>query len=105
MIEPIVTRLTGVSFGDCQSNIRKWGCADIGTFAVIRELDNTHDPNAVRVSLFGLHDVGYLPRRIAQDIAPLIDSGRTFIAEFVRRNEYAPYDRIGLTVRIVETTG
>lgn len=104
MIQPFITKLNGVTFGDCQANIRQWGCDDIGTFAVIREPDNPHDPNAVRISLFDLYDVGYLPARVAQDIAPLMDEGRTFLAEFVCRNEYAPYERVGLTVRIVETT-
>ena len=104
MFIPIETKLAGVSFDDCQANIRQWGCADIGTFAIDREPDNPHDPNAVCVSLFGIHKMGYLPKSVAQRIAPLMDEGRTFIAEFVCINEYAPYDRVGLTVRIVETT-
>ena len=33
-----------------------------------------------------------------------MDEGRTFLAEFVCRNEYPPHKRIGLTVKIVETT-
>jgi len=37
-------------------------------------------------------------------MAQLIDSGRTFLAEFICINEWPPYDTIGLTVRIVETT-
>ena len=104
MFQPIQTKLAGVTFDDCQGNIRQWGCPDIGTYAVIREPNNPHDPNAVRVSLFDIYDMGYLPRPVAQSIAPLLDAGRTFLAEFVCRNEYAPYKRIGLTVRIVETT-
>jgi hypothetical protein len=104
MFQPFTTRLAGVTFGDCQANIRKYGCPDIGTYAVIREPDNPNDPNAVRVSLFGIHEMGYLPSRVARSLAPLMDSGRTFLAEFVCRNEYAPYDNVGLTVRIVETT-
>ena len=96
--------MAGVTFGDCQKNIQQYGYPDIGTFALIREPENPHDPNAVRVSLFGIHDMGYLPKSEAQKIAPLLDEGRTFIAEFVRRNEYPPYERVGLTIRIVETT-
>jgi hypothetical protein len=110
MFKPFTTRLAAVTFNDCQANIRQWGCRDIGSFAVIREPDNPYDepdnpydPDAVRVSLFGIHDMGYLPRLVAQRIAPLMDEGRTFLAEFVCVNEYAPYANIGLTVRIVET--
>ena len=104
MFKPFTTRLAGVSFDDCQANIHKWGCPDIGSYAVIREPENPHDPNAVCISLFGIHDMGYLPRSVASRIAPLMDAGRTFLAEFVRRNEYPPYERVGLTVRIIETT-
>jgi len=101
--KPITTKLVGVTFNNCQENIRQWGCSDIKAFPLIREPDNPHDPNAVRVSLFSKHDVGYLPRAIAQEIAPLMDSGRNFLAEFVRINEWHTYETVGLTVRIVET--
>ena len=104
MFKPIITILTGVSFDDCQANIKKWGCADIATFSLDREPNNPHDPNAVCVSLFGLHKMGYLPKAVAKSIAPFMDEGRTFIAEFVCRNECSSYDMVGLTVRIVETT-
>jgi hypothetical protein len=104
MFKPIITKLAGVSFDDCQANIKYWGCADIATFSVDREPDNPYDPNAVCVSLFGLHKLGYLPKAVAQRIAPLMDTGRSFLAEFVCRNECAPHDRVGMTVRIVETT-
>ena len=104
MIKPFYTRLAGVTFDDCQANIKQWGCPDIGTYALVREPNNPHDRNAVRVSLFGIHDMGYLPRNQAARLAPLMDDGRTFLAEYVHRNEYAPYENVGLTVRIVETT-
>ncbi len=103
MIEPITTKLAGVSFGDCQDNIKEWGCIDTGTYAVVREHNNKHDSNAVKVSLYGMFTMGYLPRHIATILAPLMDAGRNFLAEFVGRNEYAPYVNVGLTVRIVET--
>ncbi len=104
MFRPITTKLAGVSYGKCQENIKKWGCADIGTYAVVRDRDNPHDPNAVRVSLFGSFDMGFLPRDVARVLAPMMDAGRTFLAEFVSRNEYRSDQWVGLTVRIVETT-
>jgi len=103
MFQPITIKIAGMSFNDCQKNIRQWGCADIGTYAVIREPDNPYDKNAVRVSLFGIHEMGYLPSSVARKVAPLMDTGRTFLAEFICRNEYGSYQNIGLTVRIVET--
>ena len=104
MFKPIETKLAGVSFDNCQANILQWGCTDIGTFALEREPDNPHDPNAIRVSLFGIYHMGYLPRDAAQRIAPLMDTGRHYLAEFVRVTRYPPYERVGMMVRIVEST-
>ena len=102
----IQTKLAGVSFGDCQTNIRKWGCPDIGWYGLYREPDNKYDPNAVFVALFGVHKMGYLSKEIAAKIAPLMDGDRYFLAQFVRINEFPEItNTIGLTVRIVETTG
>ena len=104
MFQSITTKLSGVSFGNAQENIRKFGCRDIMTYALIREPKNTHDPNAIRVCLFDLFFLGYVPKHIAKSLAPLMDSGRTFLAIFVQRNECSYYDTVGMTIKIVETT-
>ena len=104
MFKPIITKLAGVSFGQAQHNIRQWGCADIGTYALIRKPDNPHDPNAIRVSLFGIHYMGYLPKMVAIQLASLMDAGRSFLAKFVRINKFLPHKMVGMTIRIVETT-
>ena len=96
-----IIKLAGVTVGDAQENIRKFGCKDIGSFALVREPDNPHDPNAIRVELAGLY-LGYVPRHIAKDLAPQMDAGRRFIALFVNRNEHPLFDKVGLTVKIVE---
>ena len=101
---PITTRLTGVSYRDAQPNIRQFGCAAIGTYALIREPGNEFDMNAIEVSLGGVWFMGYVPARLAKILAPKMDAGRTFIAEFVSRNEASGRELVGLTVRIVETT-
>jgi hypothetical protein len=102
-LSPIQTRLAGVTFNDCQANIRKWGCADIGYFSLEREHDNPHDHNAV--SVWFLNDrLGYLQKTVAEKLAPVMDAGRSFSAEFVCRNECTPYEIVGVTIRIVETT-
>jgi hypothetical protein len=104
MFQSQIVKLTGVSFRDAQQNIRQFGCAAIGTYALIREADNPHDPNAIQVSLGGVWFMGYVPSRLAKILAPMMDAGRTFIAEFVCRNEAPGRELVGLTVRIVETT-
>jgi hypothetical protein len=103
-LTPITARLSGVSFRDAQPNIRQFGCAAIGTYALIREPENQFDPNAIQVSLGGVWFMGYVPSRLAKILAPMIDAGRTFLAEFVCRNEAPGRELVGLTVRIVETT-
>ena len=98
----IITRLSGVTYGDAQENIKKFRCKDIGSFALVREPDNPHDPNAIRVELAGLF-FGYIPRDLAKELAPIMDTGRAFLALFVSRNESPFHDTVGLTVEIVET--
>ena len=99
---PCNVKLAGVSFGDAQDNIKQFGCQDIGSYALIREPDNPHDPNAIRVSLGGVWHMGYIPSGLAAELAPIMDAGRIFDAEFVCVNEFPPHERVGLTVRIAE---
>ena len=61
-----IIKLVGVTVGDAQENIKKFGCKDIGSFALVREPDNSHDSNAIRVELAGLY-LGYVPRHIAKN--------------------------------------
>ena len=103
LFSPITVKLSGVSFGDTQENIKKFGCCDIGTYALVREPDNPHDPNAIQVAI-AYWVMGYLPKSTARCLAPLMDAGRTFLAEFVCRNEHPKHRLVGLTVRIIETT-
>ncbi len=98
---PLTTRLTGVSFGDAQKNVRMFGCEDIGTYALVREPENPHDKNAIRVDVGG-YFMGYVPKQIAQRIAPEMDAGRKVRAEYVSQNEHPRHEIVGLTIRIVE---
>jgi HIRAN domain len=104
MFQPIITKLAGVSFGSAQKNIKMFGSRDIMTYALIREPENKHDPNAIKVCLFDIFFLGYVPKHIAKNLAPLIDSGKTFLAIFVQRNESSYHEEVGMTVKIVETT-
>ena len=99
---PITIRLSGVSYGDAQQNIRKWGCRDIGIYTLCRETCNPHDPNAIRVALFSHFFMGYIPKDVAAQLAPLMDGGRLFDAEFICVNKHPYHDVVGLTVKIVE---
>ena len=102
-ISPITTKLSGVSFGDAQNNVRMFGCEDIGTYALVREPENAYDENAIRVEVGG-YFMGYVRRQIAQWLAPEMDNGKKFLAEYVSRNEHPCHDTVGLTIRIVEVS-
>jgi len=101
-MKPITTKLAGVTYGDAQANIKEYGGPGIGHYELIREPDNPHDPNAIRVALFGQIFMGYLPAKVSATIAPLMDQGRCLVAEFVRLNIAAGKRIVGMTVRIEE---
>jgi hypothetical protein len=42
-------KLTGVTFGQCQDNIRKYGRNETGSYNLVREPENQHDRNAIKV--------------------------------------------------------
>ena len=99
--KPILTKLAGVTYDNCQANILKWGCADIGYFRLEREPDNPHDPNAI--GIWFLNDrLGYLPRPVSGKLAPIMDAGKHLTAKLVCRNQIAPDSIVGLTVKIME---
>ena len=97
----ITTRITGVTYDDAQENIQMFGCKDIGSFALMREPDNTYDKNAIRVAI-GDKKLGYIPKALAKDLAPEMDAGKDFIALFVSRNKRPHHKTVGLTVKIIE---
>ena len=101
---PDAVKLVGVSFGNAQTNIKTFGSPDIQWFALVREPNNPHDPNAIRVALFGEFFMGYIPKDVAIHLAPLMDAGKEFDAEFVCVNKHPHHDVVGLTVKIVEMT-
>ena len=101
-MKPIITKLAGVTFGGAQENIKTFGNKDIGSYALVREPDNPHDPNAIRVALFGEIFMGYVRKEISKELAPLMDSGRNFMAFFVKLNRPWSEGPIGLTVEIRE---
>ena len=97
-----LVRLTGTSQPDIQHNVKTYGGPDIGNYQMVREPDNPKDHNAIRVALAGHFTIGYIPKAIASGLAPKMDSGRHFEAEFVRLNVAQGHDTVGITIRVVE---
>ena len=46
----MIVTLAGTTFGNCQDTIRKYGSNEFLYFTLVREPDNPHDPNAIKVT-------------------------------------------------------
>src|SRR5215211_9285789 len=63
-----------------------------------RDPANPHDPNAIAVHAGG-EQVGWVPRGVAEEIAPAIDAGEPYSAIVLREQRRSPRDpRHGLTM-------
>jgi hypothetical protein len=64
-----------------------------------RDPANEHDPNAIAVHARGGEQVGWVPRELAEEIAPELDAGRPWSAVVLREQRASPRDpRTGLTM-------
>jgi hypothetical protein len=65
-----------------------------------RDLGNPHDPNAIAVhATGGGGQVGWVPRELAAELAPELDTGRPWSAVVLREQRDSPRDpRRGLTM-------
>lgn len=64
-----------------------------------RDPDNEHDPNAIAVHVVGGDQVGWVPREIAEELAPLLDAGEPWSAIVLREQRPSPRDpRSGVTM-------
>ena len=98
---PLTTKVAGISrHQKALENVLH------GTFFILcREPDNPHDKNAIAVKAWGKYPLGYIPKYLAESLAPLLDAGKiSRKATFVRKNVSikAPDLPIGLTIKIYE---
>lgn len=79
-----------------------WGKLHEGDpLSLVREPDNTHDANAVRVEWQG-QKLGYLPRAQNQAVAAAMDAGERVDARIAKlRNERNPWLRLLVDVFVV----
>ena len=74
-------------------------------FILYREPENPHDANAIAVKAWGKYPLGYVPKYLAESLAPLLDAGKVSRkATFVRKNvsTKSPDLPVGLTIKIFE---
>lgn len=72
---PLKIRLAGVTFGSRQHYIKEYA-RQAQKYFLLREPDNKFDPNAIRVLVSKYKaDIGYIPAKKAELLAPLMDAG------------------------------
>jgi len=96
---PPTTKVAGIS-----RHQKALGYVFHNTFFILcREPDNPHDANAIAVKALGKYQLGYIPRYLAESLAPLLDAGKVSRkATFVRKNvsTKAPDLPVGLMIKI-----
>ena len=64
-----------------------------------RDPDNEHDPNAIAADTPSGEQLGWVPRELAEELAPELDGGRDWSAVVLRESRPSPRDpRTGLTM-------
>jgi hypothetical protein len=97
------TYVAGTKFKNADGSSRQEileSCLEGDELILVRELDNKHDPNAVKVCTFDGDQIGYLPAHIAQEIAPRLDKGSPVDAELVElrdSDEWITYCTVEIT--------
>jgi hypothetical protein len=67
--------------------------------ALRRDAGNPHDANAIAVDGAGGEQLGWVPRDLAAELAPLLDAGAAWSAVVLREQRASPRDpRTGLTM-------
>lgn len=79
-----------------------WSELRVGdTLTLVREPDNPHDRNAVRVEWHG-HHLGYLPRAENRAVAAEMDDGTAIAGRIARLREHPnPWQRLLIEVFVV----
>lgn len=74
------------------------------TLALIREPDNRHDANAIRVEWKG-HKIGYLPRRENQAVAQEMDRGTQLAAVISKLQRHrSPWQRLKMDIFVLSAS-
>jgi hypothetical protein len=64
-----------------------------------RDPDNPHDPQAIAVHAPAGGQLGWVPREVAAELAPLLDAGEAWSAVLLRERRASPRDpRTGVTM-------
>ncbi|MGH2839193.1 MAG: HIRAN domain-containing protein [Solirubrobacteraceae bacterium] len=75
------------------------------TLALRRDAANAHDPNAIAVHVAGGEQIGWVPRSLAEELAPALDDGVAWSAIALRERRASPREpRDGLTMLLARAS-
>ena len=95
----VFCNVAGVTFENRQENISR---ININTpIKLVRDPENTHDSNAVKVMTIDKKMLGWIPRRKAFSIAKVIDQDNSVKAEIVDIVGDRFFSNLGLRIRLV----
>ena len=79
----------------------QWNRMQVGdTLTLVREADNSHDRNAIRVDWQG-HKLGYLPRAENRAVAAAMDAGERVFGRIARLTDHPnPWRRVEVEVYV-----
>jgi hypothetical protein len=105
--QSIELKVAGVSFGNRQEALKRLKQYDVDKIKIQleREATNEHDKNAIQVVVSvkdkGNYIIGYIPKTLAQLLAPLIDYGKSIKATFKEViGKYQNYHNYGLDISV-----
>ncbi len=106
-MESVETKIAGVTFGNRQKLLDRLTAypSDMISITLTREQSNPYDKNAVAVVAGvegkGSAVIGYLPRNMAQMIAPLMDACKAVQGAYKEvRGRYEQYMNLGCVISV-----
>lgn len=68
---------------------------------LVREPDNPHDSEAIRVTTKTNQAIGYIPAQVAKKLNAVFAQGKHYTATFSKNIDESHQDRPGVTLRLV----
>lgn len=96
-----ITTVVGVTFDNRQEVISKMEKGD--KLALIREIENNYDDNAIAIYNSVNMQIGYLNKELSKSLAPLMDSGTIYEAEVVRVKGGENLN-FGVDIKVIQST-
>ncbi|WP_311376792.1 HIRAN domain-containing protein [Anaerococcus lactolyticus] len=68
-----------------------------------REIENEHDPQAIRIETLGKEKIGYVPRQDNVVFSSLMDAGKVLFAKVMEKDMRGKWARIKIKIYLHES--